>query len=92
MKNSKKQKGKKIKAWCIVDKQTGKITTSEYGALKNLVLNVYPMNERGEKNALGSFNGYEEVVECEIIVSEKKHNCNCEYCKRKHWTIRKEDE
>ena len=81
----------KIKAWCIINKKTGKITTTEYGANRNLALNVYPMNKAGEHNALGSFNGYEEVVECEVKVIGKKHNCNCEFCERKHWNKRKED-
>ena len=89
--NTKKRKEGKTMAFCVVNKKTGKITTTEYGTLKNLTLDVYPMNERGERNALGSFNGYEEVVECEIRIV-RRHKCNCEYCKRKHWTIRKEDD
>jgi len=83
-------KEKTTKAWCIVSKKANKISTSEYGTNKNLVLNVYPMNKRGEQNALGSFVGSEEVVECEIKII-KRHVCDCEYCNRKHFTIRKDD-
>ncbi len=74
------------KAWCIINKKTGKISITEYGTSGNPALDIYPMTTKGEKNALGSFNGYEEVAECEIKVTKKSHYCNCEYCNRKHWT------
>lgn len=77
------------KAYCIINKKTGRISVTEYGTDRNVALDIYPMNKQGEKNALQSFNGYEEVVECEIEIVSKPHKCDCEFCKRKHFTARK---
>ena len=87
----KEVKKAKIEAWCIISKKTGKISVTNYGSLDNPVLDVYPMTKGGEKNALGSFDGYHEVVMCEIKVIGV-HKCDCEYCNRKHWTVRKKEE
>ena len=78
-----------MKAYCIINKKTGKITTTEYGAAKNIALNIFPMTVRGEENALGKFDGYEEVAICEIEIT-KRHTCDCEFYKRKHFSIRKD--
>lgn len=71
------------KAYCIVNKKTGKISTTLYGSNENLAFNVYPMNKAGLKNAEGSFTGLEEVRECKItILKKEKHICNCKYCEK----------
>jgi len=87
----KEKEEKTIKAWCVVNKRTGKISITNYGTGDNPTYDIYPKTKSGERKVLGSFTGYEEVAECEITIT-RKHKCNCEYCDRLHWSKRKKED